>query len=242
MKHIIFTLSFLLAFTLTSHAQSLELVYQQDTIRYNPAEFLIDAKANLKNISGAPVDLHAERRTNNLALNHETNFCWGEQCFGATFSNTITLGPVGMITLRNNQVDSMYKVSLAPNNSSGTTEVTMRFYNANDVNDFIEHSMVFVEDPTASISQDDLARGFDLSNPYPNPATEMAWVDYKLPTDVSKANLQITDMQGRVIALQAISTYEERAQVQTSDLSAGVYFLNLMAENRVIAVSKLRVK
>jgi hypothetical protein len=70
----------------------------------------------------------------------------------------------------------------------------------------------------------------------------MAWIDYTLPANVTAASLRISDMQGRVIGVQQINTFEERAQIQTSELATGVYFLNLMAEDRVIAVSKLRVR
>lgn len=240
MKQFAFTLIALFAFSFGLQAQNYEMVYGPDTMLYNPAASFVDAKANLKNISGSAVTLFAERRTNSLAPGHKTNFCWGTTCFSHEFNNSALLNV--SINLKNDAIDSTFKLTLTPDNNTGTTKVTMRFYNANDADDFLDHTIVFQEDPAASISQEDLARGFDLSNPYPNPAADFAWIDYELPANVNQASLRISDMKGRVIGSQPISAFEERAQIQTSELATGVYFVNLMAEDRVIAVSKLRVK
>lgn len=240
MKQFTFTLIAILAFSFGLQAQNYEFIYAEDTVKYNPTWSFVDAKANLKNISGSAVTLYAQRVSNDLANDHRTNFCWSTTCFSHDFSNSSLLNVA--VELKNNGVDSTFKMTLEPRNTGGTTTVTMRFYNANDVNDYIDHTIVYVEDPTASISEEDLARGFDLSNPYPNPASDFAWIDYTLPSNVTTASLRITDMQGRAIGQQAINTFEDRAQIQTSDLASGVYFVNLMAEDRIIATSKLRVK
>lgn len=240
MKQFTFTIILFLATAVALQAQNLEFVYAQDTVRYDPSAFQIDAKANLKNIGDSTVTLFAERTVNDTASGHQTNFCWGTTCFGSDFNNSALLNI--SITMRKDDIDSTYKLTLTPGGNSGTTNVTMRLYNGNNLSNYVEHSVVFVEDPTASISQEDLARGFDLSNPYPNPAEDMAWIDYTLPANVTAASLRISDMQGRVIGVQQINTFEERAQIQTSELATGVYFVNLMAEDRVIAVSKLRVR
>lgn len=240
MKQFTFTIILFLAAAVGLQAQNLEFVYAQDTVKYDPSVFQIDAKAHLKNIGDSTITLFAERIQNDTASGHETNFCWSTTCFGSDFNNSALLNV--SVTMRKDDIDSTYKVTLTPRNNTGTTTVTMRLFNGNNANNYIDHTIVFEEDPTASISSEDLARGFDLSNPYPNPAEDMAWIDYTLPANVTSASLRISDMQGRVIGVQQINTFEERAQIQTSELATGVYFVNLMAEDRVIAVSKLRVK
>ncbi len=240
MKHFVITLVALFALSFGLQAQNYEMVYAPDTVKYDPAASFIDVKANLKNVSGSAVTLLAERRGNILATGHKTNFCWGTTCFNHDVSSSAVFNVT--VNLKNNGIDSSFKLTLVPANNTGMTKTTMRFYNESDVNDFFDYTVVFVEDPTASISEEDLARGFDLSNPYPNPATEMAWIQYTLPQNVPSASLRITDMQGRVISQQAVSSFEDRAQLHTSTLASGVYFVNLMAEERIIATSKLRVK
>lgn len=240
MKQFVFTLIVLFGLSFGLQAQNYEMSSTQDTILYNPADYFVYATPNLKNISGATVSLFAERRMNSLAPGHATNFCWGTICLGNDDNSSALLNE--SVSLKNNDIDSTFKLTLLPDGKTGTTKVTMRFYNVSDATDFLDYTVVLEEDPTASITEGDLARGFDLSNPYPNPASTFAWIDYELPANVSQASLRISDMQGRVIGSQVINTFEDRAQIQTSELATGVYFVNLMAEDRIIAVSKLRVK
>lgn len=79
-----------------------------------------------------------------------------------------------------------------------------------DVNEFLDHTFVFIEDPAALISQADLDRGFMLSHPYPNPATGSAWITYQLPSATIQASLRVTDLKGHILTEQMIDHFEAR--------------------------------
>jgi hypothetical protein len=76
----------------------------------------------------------------------------------------------------------------------------------------------------------DLTNGFDF---YPNPADQSLIIN----SDLNKGTVQLTDISGRIIVSQPITS--KQTSIETSQIPAGVYFIELMVENRKLSNQKL---
>jgi hypothetical protein len=76
----------------------------------------------------------------------------------------------------------------------------------------------------------DLTNGFDF---YPNPADQTLIIN----SELAKGTVQLTDISGRIIVSQPITG--KQTSIETSQIPAGVYFIELVIENRKVSNQKL---
>jgi hypothetical protein len=242
MKKVIFTLFLFVSLNASLVAQNsnYEIVYSNDTVYYNPnVPGEASAAAHIKNVSSSFVQLYALRLSNDLQGSQESYYCWKQSCYGSAQDRAFPTDSVGLYP---DEVDSTMKLYLIHKGLSGTSSITMRFYNALDEEDYIDHTFTFISDPTLSISESDLKQGYALSAPYPSPAGAEAWVNYQLPLGVNAASLRVQSLDGRVLSQQPVSILQSKARINTARLSTGLYLITLQAEGRVIGSTKLTVK
>ncbi len=94
-------------------AQNFTIVTTSTTYTGNPSQ-AIDALVKVTNISGNTIELIAERRMNNTAPSHESNFCWGPSCyspFTSISTDTVFLAP--------GDEDNTFKGTLSPFGATG---------------------------------------------------------------------------------------------------------------------------
>ncbi|MBR0078626.1 MAG: C10 family peptidase [Bacteroidales bacterium] len=74
---------------------------------------------------------------------------------------------------------------------------------------------------------------------FPNPANNA--VELIVPKDFTNGNVRITDMTGRTVLNQEISTIDGRAHISTTNLQSGIYLITLY-NTREISSKKLIIK
>ena len=84
------------------------------------------------------------------------------------------------------------------------------------------------------ISENELSAGFNV---YPNPATDVFHIAADASIDTSNTTLEMYDVQGRLV--KQFGAFVN--QINVSDLSAGIYLLNIKKDGAV-ATKKLIVK
>jgi hypothetical protein len=73
-----------------------------------------------------------------------------------------------------------------------------------------------------------------LLNVYPNPATNVLMVEYRLPSRY-QPSLQIVDVFGRVMATVNLSSnLAGTKEFECSALKSGIYFVKLMSEKGIL--------
>jgi hypothetical protein len=80
------------------------------------------------------------------------------------------------------------------------------------------------------ISSEELETNSYEQTIYPNPTYEEAYL--KIPNLTEPIQLKVTDMSGRTMFEQLVSTQE--TEINTSQLSAGTYYLSFILNNKVI--------
>ncbi|MDP4290958.1 MAG: T9SS type A sorting domain-containing protein [Bacteroidota bacterium] len=91
-------------------------------------------------------------------------------------------------------------------------------------------------------SGNDLAKGIEFSNPFPNPANQQTGINFQLPSPNSEARVMLRNLLGSVVKEIRVTGAENRFFINTSDLNNGLYFYSVMFENRVLFTKKLIVK
>lgn len=80
----------------------------------------------------------------------------------------------------------------------------------------------------------------DLRQNQPNPFTETTLIKYAIPDNVNQAELQITDVNGRLLKTIVIDQRGEgTTRIQAQSLSAGTYFYSLVLDGRALESKKM---
>jgi hypothetical protein len=81
-----------------------------------------------------------------------------------------------------------------------------------------------------------------VSNIYPNPAHDLAEIDYVMGSNVGGASITLLNVLGSPVAEYALDRSERKVRLQTRDLPTGYYFYQLSVEGNKVATKKLLVK
>lgn len=82
----------------------------------------------------------------------------------------------------------------------------------------------------------------EISNAYPNPASEFVAFNYKLAPEVSSADVTVYNLLGSVIGKYDLDSFEQTLRIDVSNLQAGIYFYTVTVDNQNIKTKKFLVK
>ncbi len=81
----------------------------------------------------------------------------------------------------------------------------------------------------------------NLLNLYPNPATNFATCDYLFVKPYKSAKIVVTSITGAIIKAIELKQMSGQYEIDLQSLNAGVYFIELRADDNLISVKKLVV-
>ncbi|MBO0930119.1 T9SS type A sorting domain-containing protein [Fibrella aquatilis] len=81
-----------------------------------------------------------------------------------------------------------------------------------------------------------------VSNIYPNPAHDVAEIDYTMHSSVGDVNITLLNVLGTPVAEYSLDRNERKVRIQTRDMPTGYYFYQLSVEGVKVATKKLLVK
>lgn len=83
--------------------------------------------------------------------------------------------------------------------------------------------------------------GGSLSNPVPNPSSDVAKVEFTLPEGITKGELSVYSMKGVLVKKFQVDGAFGYLLLDNSDLEPGTYFYKLETENNVAEIQKMLV-
>jgi carboxypeptidase T len=89
--------------------------------------------------------------------------------------------------------------------------------------------------------QEDMESLFELSQNMPNPAGSYTFINYKLPVGVSSGTLKITNAIGQVIQSISLDGMDRSVQVNTNNMSQGLYHYQIVTKDLKSAVKRMAV-
>ncbi len=81
-----------------------------------------------------------------------------------------------------------------------------------------------------------------VSNLYPNPADNYVEIDYHIQDNVTDVKLTIRNVLGVLVGEYGLANSGSKLHIDTSRLSAGVYFYTLSLHNKNVATKKLLIR
>ena len=189
------------------------------------------ASLTVKNISSNTLNVLCEKVIIDTTLGTDNNFCWGANCYGSdtyisTHYNELLAG-------EGDHVDFAGYYDAYCDLASATIEYC--FYPETDPADRTCITIIYNGAATKIIENNS---NFTMDEFYPNPAKEHTTISYK---SGDNSHLKIIDILGnkvKDIHLSNIGTKD----IYVGDLSKGIYFGNLVYNNKVISIKKLIVK
>lgn len=223
-------LSLLLA--VIGHAQNFELVDQQ----YNySAGFnqLVKIPLKLKNNSDRAQFYTIRKTRSDLGEGQKGYFCMDNKCLESSVSEFVKKVEAGETVNLNFTVESgavavlnNIKFDISPKNSP--TEL-------------IEHivSINVDERGQRSIYQ---TRDIVINEVYPNPAQDVALVDYKIHNELLKAKIVVHNILGRSMGEYELPADDTRIKMIVDDFAPGVYFYTVYVNNTGVLTRKIMVR
>ncbi|TDB68197.1 T9SS type A sorting domain-containing protein [Arundinibacter roseus] len=82
----------------------------------------------------------------------------------------------------------------------------------------------------------------NVSNIYPNPASEYAEIDYAVTAPLRDAKVIIYNVLGSQVAEYTLDKSDRKLRVNTREMPTGVYFYQLSIEGKKVATKKMLVR
>ena len=134
--------------------------------------------------------------------------------------------------------------------NSSDEEFTFKYYSNNEEVELIE-TITFIPDMHLNnaidpyIMTDEHPLTYSLSNAYPNPFNPSTTIGYSIADDMNNLQINVYDIQGRLIE-QLYAGAQSKGAYQiiwnASNVSSGLYFVNMIANNHQFTKKIILVK
>ncbi len=196
----------------------------------------------IKNVSDQPVYYRVSVVKEQIGSSQKTYLCIDNDCDKGNIARRgVSISDV-IHKLEPGDIDKTIVAVLEAGLVQGVGSVTYQITNARNPNDYIRFELQYeIEEPP----QEGLlysSKNVELSDVYPNPATEVAVFDYLIKDDSKEAKIIIHNVLGSVAGEFKLNPYEHQLKVPVNDFNPGVYFYSLYIDNEGVATKKLVVR
>ena len=228
------TLLFILfgLFINTVYAQNIQLL-EPVTYKQGNASEILYIKMHVKNNSASSMDVFTKRSIVSLIPGHLSYFCFGITCYPPsvnTSPDNITLAP--------GQEDTSIKTYIDPRGEIGSSTVNYCIYNVAKTDSACLTMVYDIATATGIINNSHKK----FVKVFPNPATTELKLVYNAEKQYSNTELQIIDLQGRIVYSENVSNVQGLINVNVSGMNSGIYFCKLIADGYSIAQDKVVIQ
>lgn len=215
-------------------AQSLEFIDLQETYLASVGE-TVDIQLKIKNTTDKAQIYVIRKVYSDMGSTQRGYFCIGKDCLeqgmdeftkrlepGETLEGLIFTVETGMMTGQNS-----FKFEVFPR---GNPSAALEHNVAINVAEKGAKSLVFQ------------SKDITIHDVYPNPVSDMAFIDYTIHNEQVKAKVVIHNILGRTMNETELPTSETRIKIQAEELATGVYFYTLYLDNNGVLTRKLIVR
>ena len=82
---------------------------------------------------------------------------------------------------------------------------------------------------------------FHYINIAPNPTADYTIVQYVLEESMKNAQLQITDLSGKIISTQTLKQKQDQQLIDIRNYKSGIYLLSIITNGKVLETVQLNV-
>lgn len=193
----------------------------------------VDSYVDIVNTGNTTIDVSVQRVSETLTPGHESNFCWGIQCYPPFIGLSPSPEPIAA-----GATDHSFKGQLNPHGILGLSRVTYCFFDQANQQDSV--CFEFFYDITLGINENNASANY-LSSPSPNPTSNMAAFSYRIANPNGEIKMVITNLLGKKIQEIKLNTPAKNFILNTNNLQQGIYLCSLMNGEQTIRTVKLTV-
>ncbi|MFH1159770.1 MAG: T9SS type A sorting domain-containing protein [bacterium] len=239
MKKLLLSVYFLAIIGFIGYAQSLSLSKEGSPVPNNSnvvfaGSYLdpeIVSDVDVTNNSGSAINVLVKKVEISILPGTTNTFCWG-LCFPPNIY--VSPEPIQIAAGATNDID--FSGHYYPAGVAGLSIIRYVFFDQQNPSD----SVCFNSHFDALVGIADLEGRVFLSNASPNPANNQTSFGYSLPADV-KATVVFRNVLGSPIQEVPVPGTSGILNVQTGELSEGVYFYSLVVNGKTYSTRKLIV-
>ncbi len=225
---LIMFLSFFFGF---AQAQNIQIVDPVSSV-VGSADEIAHINLYVKNNTANTQQIYLQRTIISLVPGHLSYFCFGITCYPPGVSKS-----PDNLTLAPGATDESVKTYIDPRSEIGVSTVNYCYFNLAKTD---SACLLLTYDMVATGIVNNSHRKF--VKVFPNPADEYVNLAFNTEKVYVNAEVQISDLSGRMVATESVSTKEGLIKVDVSTLPAGVYACNLVADGVSIARDKVIIK
>lgn len=215
-------------------AQGFEITGFQESYKGTIGD-VIKVPLNFKNNGSRPLTLIIRKAGSQIGTSQKNYFCLDGDCLDQSVEDYI-------VKIDPGQTLSSLQVALEAGLVPGISSVRYIAFNKSNPTEALEVEFNFVVEERVEKVNIYSSRNITLQDVYPNPASDFAFVEYKVDQDNVKARISLHNVLGNVVGEYELSPLETKAKLQTSDLNAGIYFYTLYVNGEAVMTRKLVVK
>jgi hypothetical protein len=191
----------------------------------------------LTNISEKPVNVLVRRDSKQLGSSQLTYFCWEGDCKDQDVNQTY----ISQVIQPGEIIETFTSV-LETGLDETASNIRYVFYNRDDPADFVEVRLDYSVKEQVSTGLLYHSEEISLSDIYPNPVRDIAYLDYVSANDEIDSKLVLHNILGSVVSEYTLNPRERQLKIYTIELKPGVYFYTIYLDNEGKVTKKLVVK
>lgn len=214
-------------------AQGFEIVDLQDSYKGAIGE-VIKVPLGFRNNGSKPITLIIRKASSQIGTSQKNYFCQHGDCSDPSVEDFI-------VKIESGQTLGSLEVALDAGLVPGVSSVRYIAFNKSNPGDALEVELNFIVEEKLEKANIYTSRNMTIQDVYPNPATNFAFVNYKIAEDNVKARVIVHNVLGNSVGEYDLSPLETKAKITTSDLNAGIYFYTLYINGEAVLTRKLVV-
>lgn len=163
----------------------------------------------------------------------ENAICWGLCTIGVTWG-TLPVQESDPITMPVSTSPILYSGHVYPKTFAGTSTFRYIWFDENNPTDSTWVDVTYAITGTASVKE--IAKSTKIKV-YPNPATSL--LNVELTSNETRKSIEIMDLTGRKVYSKEVTRNSELLQINTSDLTPGIYFVSVVANDKTVKTEKV---
>lgn len=216
----------------------LELYTVQDSLISNGDTIMISGTpqtselvsyVKVKNITSNTLEVTCRKWIITPVQGTNNVFCWANLCYPPNVSES------QVMYIQGNTVVSDFSGHYYPNGISGISVILYTFDPRGG-----DTAWIYVKyDATGqSIKPNSTSQ---LYKPYPNPASKEVYVPINV-INAKNATIEVYDLLGKKVMVQPVRNNSGIASISVSQLKDGIYFIQLLADGKIVGTEKIVVK
>ena len=191
----------------------------------------------LKNISGKSIHVVVRRDLKQIGSSQNSYFCWDNDCLEPEENQLST-----SILIKPGEIVETFVSVLSAGLDETISSLKYSFYDRDNPEDIVAVELDYtVKDRSVGGFMFN-SNSISLSDIYPNPVSDIAYINYIIYNEEVEAKLVFHNVLGSGVGEYMLNPVEQELKINTTEFKPGVYFYTLHVDNEVKVTKKLIIK